>query len=119
MSLPALSWTGSRCGPLCSPLLPVQAQQVAGFKLVSCTAGLVSCTEGLSFPFHPKTDVDIGGQERLQEEREAAVGPASSSGLHGRESYVDSLTRPLPVQLELLGVACPDSVRVASKGPGA
>lgn len=55
----------------CSPLVPVQAQQVAGFKPVSCT-------KGPRFPFHPKTEVDLGGQERLQEEREAAVGPASS-----------------------------------------
>lgn len=50
---------------------PVQAEQVAGFKPVSCT-------EGPSFPFYPKTDVDVGGQERLREEREAAVGSAPS-----------------------------------------
>lgn len=79
---------------------PVQAEQVAGFKAVSCT-------EGPSFPFHPKTDVAVWGQQGLQE-REAAVGSASSVSLHSRESHVDSLTRSLPVQRELLGVACPE-----------
>lgn len=81
---------------------PVQAEQVAGLKPVSCT-------EGSGFPFHPKTDVAVWGQQGLQEEREAAMGSASSVSLHSRESHVDSLTRSLPVQLELLGVACSDS----------
>lgn len=59
---------------------PVQSEQVAGFKPVSCT-------EGTSFPFHPKTDVDVGGQERLRR--------------RGKQLWVQHLPRALAVEKDM------------------